>query len=155
MEGTQDTSNTFAMPPQMQNQGQSLPPSPQSSAPQPQPVVTPPPKSGLPKVAIFAVAALLILIIIVVIFKILTSPATSTKTTGNITWWGLWEDQNNVQPLISAYEAAHKGVKVTYVQQSPQDYRERLTSALASFRSVFRSRSFRAIRLPARRFRET
>lgn len=48
-----------------------------------------------------------------------------------ITWWGLWENSSVVQPLITAYETQHPGVKITYVSQSQQDYRERLTSALA------------------------
>lgn len=64
------------------------------------------------------------------VFKIL-NPSSSNQTTGTLTWWGLWEDQAIVQPLIDAYEAQHEGVKITYLKQSPQDYRERLTSALA------------------------
>ncbi|MBI2405911.1 sugar ABC transporter substrate-binding protein [Candidatus Microgenomates bacterium] len=48
-----------------------------------------------------------------------------------LTWWGLWEDGGIVQPLIEEYENSHQNVKITYVRQSPQDYRERLTSSLA------------------------
>lgn len=48
-----------------------------------------------------------------------------------ITWWGLWEDSSVVTPLIDTYEASHPNVKITYVRQSQQDYRERLTSSLA------------------------
>lgn len=48
-----------------------------------------------------------------------------------LTWWGLWEDAGVVSPLIAEYEAAHPKVKINYVMQSHQDYRERLTNALA------------------------
>ncbi len=48
-----------------------------------------------------------------------------------INWWGLWEDQNIVAPLIQEYEASHPGVKIVYTNESPKDYRERLTSAIA------------------------
>jgi len=48
-----------------------------------------------------------------------------------ITWWGMWEDSATIAPLITAYEDKHPGVKITYIRQSQQDYRERLTSALA------------------------
>ncbi|MEK7182705.1 MAG: sugar ABC transporter substrate-binding protein [Patescibacteria group bacterium] len=48
-----------------------------------------------------------------------------------LAWWGLWEDGGIVQPLIEEYQKTHPNVKITYVRQSPQDYRERLTSSLA------------------------
>jgi multiple sugar transport system substrate-binding protein len=50
---------------------------------------------------------------------------------GEIVWWGLWEEESIVQPLIDEYQEKNKGVKVTYVKQSPQDYRERLMNSLA------------------------
>jgi multiple sugar transport system substrate-binding protein len=52
-------------------------------------------------------------------------------SSGTITWWGLWEDPATVQPLIDAYQSQHSGVKINYIKESPQDYRERLTSSLA------------------------
>ena len=50
---------------------------------------------------------------------------------GEIVWWGLWEEESIVQPLIDEYQEKNKGVKVTYIKQSPQDYRERLMNSLA------------------------
>ncbi|MBI4059066.1 extracellular solute-binding protein [Candidatus Microgenomates bacterium] len=49
----------------------------------------------------------------------------------NLTWWGLWEDDSLVTPLIEEYQKAHPNIKISYIKQSQQDYRERLTSALA------------------------
>lgn len=89
-------------------------------------------KKQFPKAAIFAVVAILIVVSIFAVIKIVTSSSKSNKTTGNITWWGLWEDKTIVQPLIDEYESQHSGVKINYIKQSPQDYRERLTSALAN-----------------------
>ncbi len=100
------------------------------------PVVPPPVKksfflpSQIPKVAIFAGIGVLLLVVIFIIFKALTS-SKSTTATGTITWWGLWEDQTVMQPLISEYETLHPGTKINYIKQSPQDYRERLTNSLA------------------------
>jgi multiple sugar transport system substrate-binding protein len=48
-----------------------------------------------------------------------------------IVWWGLWEPASVVQPLIDEYQQTHPNVKITYLEQSREDYRERLTSALA------------------------
>ena len=49
----------------------------------------------------------------------------------NITWWGLWEPETVVKPLIDDYQKDHPNVKITYVQQSPREYRERLQTALS------------------------
>lgn len=58
---------------------------------------------------------------------------TGNKTTssGEIVWWGLWEDEVVVKNLISEYETKNSGTKIKYVRQSKEDYRERLTNALA------------------------
>lgn len=68
---------------------------------------------------------------IVGFFVIRALGSNKPSSSSTITWWGLWEDANSVKPLIDTYETQNPGVKVTYIKQSPQDYRERLTSALA------------------------
>lgn len=50
---------------------------------------------------------------------------------GEITWWGLWEDESIINPIIDEYQQENPDIKITYVKQSAQDYRERLTSSLA------------------------
>ncbi len=50
---------------------------------------------------------------------------------GEITWWGLWEDESIINPIIEEYQQANPDIKITYVKQSAQDYRDRLTSSLA------------------------
>ncbi|PIZ46260.1 hypothetical protein COY30_00480, partial [Candidatus Woesebacteria bacterium CG_4_10_14_0_2_um_filter_44_9] len=52
-------------------------------------------------------------------------------SSGEITWWGLWEDEPTVAPLITEYQLKNPKVTIKYVKQSQQDYRERLTNALA------------------------
>jgi multiple sugar transport system substrate-binding protein len=103
-----------------------VPPQPGVSTPAP---ATPPvPKKKFPKVLIFVGIGLAVLIAAILIITLLKRNA---KPSNQITWWGLWEDAPVVAPLISTYESSHPGVKVNYVKQSHQDYRERLTSALA------------------------
>ncbi|OGM31852.1 hypothetical protein A2803_01035 [Candidatus Woesebacteria bacterium RIFCSPHIGHO2_01_FULL_44_21] len=48
-----------------------------------------------------------------------------------LVWWGLWEDETLVQPLIEEYQNANPGVTIKYQRSDKEDYRERLTSALA------------------------
>ncbi len=92
-------------------------------------VAPPPPKKEFPKMAIFAIVGIVVLIIIFLVVKLFTSKGKSS--TVSLTWWGLWEDESTVSSLISGYESQHPNVKISYVRQSPQDYRERLTSAMA------------------------
>lgn len=48
-----------------------------------------------------------------------------------IVWWSLWEDESILRPIIDEYEDKNPQVKVKYLKQSPQDYRERLTNSFA------------------------
>lgn len=48
-----------------------------------------------------------------------------------ITYWGLWENDATVQGVIADFQAAHPKIKVTYVKQSPRQYRERLQNAIS------------------------
>ncbi len=111
---------------------------PVAQTPQPQPNVPtsanpppiiPPHKKAFPKALVFVgIALFFLLLTFFVVRAFLNSRNTAS---GEITWWNLWEDQSVVAPLIAEYEASHPGVKINYVMQSQQDYRERLTSAIA------------------------
>ncbi len=98
------------------------------------PVIPPPPKKSFPKtflsktVLLWVGIGILVLMITLVLFGVFKP---KTESGGEITWWGLWEDENLVAPLISEYEAAHPNVKINYIKQSQRDYRERLVNSLA------------------------
>jgi multiple sugar transport system substrate-binding protein len=49
-----------------------------------------------------------------------------------LTYWGLWEPESVMSQVISDWEVEHPNIKINYVRQSQQEYRERLQSALAS-----------------------
>ncbi len=119
------------MPPEDINPTPPVNPQPVASpqpAPQPMPVIPPVPKKSFPKVLIWVGIAVLVIILALIGVSLFTKVKPGSST---ITWWGMWEDATVVTPLISAYEASHPNVKITYIKQSQQDYRERLTSALA------------------------
>jgi len=48
-----------------------------------------------------------------------------------LTYWGLWESEEVMKSLITEYQKTNSNVTINYSQQSYQDYRERLQSALA------------------------
>jgi multiple sugar transport system substrate-binding protein len=90
----------------------------------------PPPKKGFPKiVAILGIVAL-VFVLFIVVWKLVLPRLNKSKEI-TLTWWGLWEDSSVVAPLISEYEQQNPNIKISYVKQSHQDYRERLTNALA------------------------
>lgn len=99
--------------------------------PLPSAQVTAPPKKGFPK-ALLVVFLLIILIAVgafAVIRFIIPNLGKETKT--ELVWWGLWEDTSLVQPLIEEYQSANPNVTIKYEKKDKEDYRERLTSALA------------------------
>lgn len=48
-----------------------------------------------------------------------------------ITYWGLWENDATMRRIIADFEAKNPKIKVSYVKQSPRQYRERLQAANA------------------------
>ena len=49
----------------------------------------------------------------------------------SLTYWGLWEPERVMGKILAEWEKKHPEIKINYVRQSPQEYRERLQSALA------------------------
>jgi multiple sugar transport system substrate-binding protein len=92
-------------------------------------------KSRLPKILLFAALALLgISALGFLALKVLggTGTGSAVGNKGELTWWGVTLDEDVVKPIIADYQSQHPDVKITYIKQSQQDYRERLTNSLAS-----------------------
>lgn len=75
---------------------------------------------------------LIILIIVVGIvllgLKFFKGGGTSGPVTLN--YWGLWEDESVMQPLIDEYQKQNPKVTIKYTLQTPKQYRERLEAAI-------------------------
>lgn len=48
-----------------------------------------------------------------------------------LTYWGLWEEPQTMSSLIQEFEGKNKNIKIKYIKQSKEDYRERLVNSLA------------------------
>ena len=86
---------------------------------------------------VIGVGALLLLVVLGFVLV----PKFFKKTEAvNLTYWGLWEPESVVKPLIDEYQVANPNVKISYIYQSPREYRERLQNALAQGRGpdIFR-----------------
>jgi multiple sugar transport system substrate-binding protein len=47
-----------------------------------------------------------------------------------LTYWGLWENEQILTPVIAEFKKTHPNVEISYSKQSPKEYRERLQSAI-------------------------
>ncbi len=115
-----------------QYSGQSVPPPQQP----PQPTVVEAKPSLAARIfskrnlIIFAVGLVLLLALIFVL-SFIRGKAGKGAASGEIVWWGLWEEESVVKPLIEEFQEKNPKVKITYKKQSAQDYRERLMNSLA------------------------
>ncbi len=70
---------------------------------------------------------ILFLIIFIFIVKALFS-GNSSKKSINLIYWGLWEESQVMEPLITAYQQKNPNIKITYQKMNPQSYREKLVN---------------------------
>jgi len=78
--------------------------------------------------------AVIVLIITPLVFLVLKfSPKVQKPSVkkGEIVWWGIGLKKEVVEPLIEEYQNANPKVSITYEEESPIDYRERLANSLA------------------------
>lgn len=47
-----------------------------------------------------------------------------------LTYWGLWENNATTQTMINDFQTQNPNIKIQYVKQDPQQYRERLQAAI-------------------------
>jgi multiple sugar transport system substrate-binding protein len=86
------------------------------------------------KVFIIGGIVLVVLLMITALILLLNkdNPNNNGNTTQNaeLTYWGLWEPDSVMQPLIDAYETLNPGVNILYSQQSFSNYESRLYTRL-------------------------
>ncbi|MCS7091856.1 MAG: extracellular solute-binding protein [Patescibacteria group bacterium] len=115
----------------IQQVAQSGPPTPQATDLMTQKSTNRP----FPKFVLFVLLGFVLVLFVAVVGFVLYRNSGQTKTVGDagkIVWWGLTMDESVLLPLIEQFESENPGVDVTYIKQSPKDYRERLINALAS-----------------------
>lgn len=142
-----NNSNSETKPPWM-----SVPVSSGNQAAQGAPVAPLPPKSPAPpsgktkssiagspfkKLIPFLGAAIVIALIAFAAKTILTKkdPEVQEKNSDKeitLTYWGLWEPQAIMEPILTEYKKERPQVTINYEFQSSKDYRERLQSQLAA-----------------------
>lgn len=56
---------------------------------------------------------------------------TKSVSKGPVVYWGLWEEEATLKPIIDEFQKTHPKIKISYIKQSPTQYRERLQNALS------------------------
>lgn len=84
---------------------------------------------------IFRIIIIFVIVVVIIVggvfgFKFLQGRGGQTGPV-NLSYWGLWEDEAIMQPLIDEYQSAHPNITISYVLQTPTQYRERLEAAVA------------------------
>lgn len=128
---TTTTTTTEASP--LPTPEEASPPPPSYVAPDSKkaPVVKPSPlKIILPILG----AVLVIGLIAFGVSKLLGSRSTSKPATPGqaitLTYYGLWEPSSVMKPVIDEFEKQNPGIKISYQLQSPQDYQDRVKTAI-------------------------
>lgn len=98
-------------------------------------VVPPPPspfvENTRKKYIILAFILISIVLIAFVIFRFLRrGPPGMVTTNITLTYWGLWEDKQTIQPIIDEYKKDHPQVTIDYILQDKKQYRERLQATI-------------------------
>lgn len=82
------------------------------------------------------IIGLIVVLLIFVIFTrflipILIPIFTSKKTlNATLTYWGVWEDKSTMQRVIADFEKENPNIKVDYIKQDQNQYRERLITRI-------------------------
>lgn len=112
----------------------SVPGQPMGQAAPPPSAPPPVPGSKLPlgmilKIGIGAgIFFLLLFLLVTFILPIFARPKTPGHVT--LTYWGLWEDANIMQPLIDGFERSHPNVTINYLKEDPNQYRARVMTRI-------------------------
>lgn len=73
---------------------------------------------------------LVVIIVVAITIFIISASRSSAPKHVKLVWWGLWEDNKTVQPIIDDFQRSHPDITVEYVKQDPNQYRERLAARI-------------------------
>jgi len=116
-------------------------PSPEEAAPPPPSYIAPDSKKApvvkpSPLKIIIPILAIIIVIALIAfgVSKFIGSNPTSKPATPGqaitLTYYGLWEPSSVMKPVIDEFEKQNPDIKISYQLQSPQDYQDRIKTAI-------------------------
>lgn len=94
-----------------------------------------PGRGGINKLFLLRIIAgiaggIILLLLIIFGIKALTGGHAVPSGKVTLTYWGLWEDSNTMQSVISQFEQQHPDITVNYEKQDPKQYSQRLLTRI-------------------------
>jgi len=83
------------------------------------------------KSIILLIGLIIVAVLGLVVFIVKNKNKISLSNKVTINYWGLWEESNVMDTVISDFEAKNPGIKINYKKNQITDYRTRLKSKLA------------------------
>ena len=83
--------------------------------------------------SVFIVVAFILILALGAIFVLSNSSGNSSNSSGGavtLTYWGLFEESSTMQGIINQFEKQNPGIKINYVKQDINQYRERLVTRI-------------------------
>jgi multiple sugar transport system substrate-binding protein len=123
----QNSNQENAYQPPQEFQAQQVPPPPQA------PIDNPPSRFPLMTILKLFIGLIVIGFLAVIIFAVVIPNLTKNNNQKvTLTYWGLWEDNNIMQSVISDFQRQYPNITVEYSKQDVKQYRERLVTRIAN-----------------------
>ncbi len=99
------------------------------------PPLAPPPfvENKLKKFFVLGIIFCFIFLVIFLVYRLISSRKSQQPKKDSqivLTYWGLWEEEENMKLLIDEYQKKHNNIQIKYIQQSPKQYREIVQAAI-------------------------
>ena len=80
-------------------------------------------------------AAIVFIVLILIIFigilsRLFGGGGNKGITNATLTYWGLWEESKTMQSTVGEFQKKYPGIKINYIKQDPQKYKERLITRI-------------------------
>lgn len=81
------------------------------------------------RLLVMVILIVVLLVLGIVAFKIVGGLTSKNKPV-TLSYWGLWEKEDIMSPIIAEFKQTHPTISIEYTRQNPRQYRERLQAAL-------------------------
>ncbi len=78
----------------------------------------------------FVIGGAILLFVALIVFWVISLFSNKGSEKVTLTYWGLWEDSNVMQPILDDFHKENPNITVTYVKEDPKDYTKRLLTRM-------------------------
>lgn len=82
------------------------------------------------KLLFIVLGSVIFIIIFIFIISLFFRKGSKPKEKVELTYWGLWEDKQSIQPIIDTYQKENPRVTINYIKMETNQYREKLVERI-------------------------